>query len=536
MSSRTHNGLICLIVIFLLTGCQAVSELSDQLNNKVSPDNETSDVGFSEASDKLTTSTTVYSDRENISDYDKPKLDEIVDRTIDLPSETANQQNIYDEGAIVTTQDVSAVEKLEDYKNNKIERTDSLTDAEKQENKFLSVEAPVETPKNIAFTNQHVKVGLLVPLTGILAGEGRTLLDAAQLALFESADDKFILKPYDTRGTPEGALLAAKELINGGVSLLLGPLLREEVRILIPLVRSTGVNLVAFSTDTKVAGNGVYLLGYTSHQQVERIVRFAHEGGLKRFGILAPQSPYGHAIANQMRSVISGLGAQLSTVAFYEQDMSDAEEVVRLFADYESRKKNLEKERASLKARKNEISKRALRRLEGLDTLGEVPFDALVIPEGGKNLRQLVSLLSYYDVDPAKVRFLGTGLWDNEEIFGDPMLIGGWYVGPPPNIGKSFSRRFEEIYGYAPNRRATLAYDATALAVILSNTLSDNPFTEENLTNQRGFLGAGGIFRFSTDGLSERGLAIMEISGSNSIKIISSPPNSFSTSGNKNLD
>ena len=27
--------------------------------------------------------------------------------------------------------------------------------------------------------------------------------------------------------------------------------------------------------------------------------------------------------------------------------------------------------------------------------------------------------------------------------------------------------------------------------MILSNTLSDNPFTEENLNNQRGFLGAG---------------------------------------------
>ena len=101
--------------------------------------------------------------------------------------------------------------------------------------------------------------------------------------------------------------------------------------------------------------------------------------------------------------------------------MSDAEEVVRLFADYDRRKNNLETKRASLKERQGEIYNRALRRLEGLDTLGEVPFDALVIPEGGKYLRQLVSLLSYYDVAPAKVRFLGTGLWDNEEIFGDPV-------------------------------------------------------------------------------------------------------------------
>ena len=445
LKHRTHNSLLCLVIIVLLTGCQAVSVLSDRLNNKALPSSKTGEVQVSESSDKVSAPTNGYGKKEDISHYDKPKLQEKPEQNINLPKEKAISRAISSDKISNNTLDISREKELRISNKTNPEHSHDLTENEKPEAKLL-FNNDVITKKPIVSSSrdQLIKVGLLVPLTGNLSSEGETLLDAAQLALFEVADENFLLKPYDTRGTPKGALIAAKELINSGVSLLLGPLLSEEVRILIPVVQSTDVNLVAFSTDTEVAGDGVYLLGYTSHQQVERITKFAFENGLKKFGILAPRSAYGHAIANQMRSVVSKLGAELSSIAFYEKNMSDAEEVVRLFADYDRRKSNLEKKRTSLNKRQDEISKRALRRLEGLDTLGEVPFDALVIPEGGKNLRQLVSLLSYYDVDPAKVRFLGTGLWDNEEIFSDPMLIGGWYVGPSPEAGKSFFQRFKD--------------------------------------------------------------------------------------------
>ena len=55
-------------------------------------------------------------------------------------------------------------------------------------------------------------------------------------------------------------------------------------------------------------------------------------------------------------------------------------------------------------------------------------------------------------------------------------------------------------------------------------------FGAEELASPRGFLGAGGIFRFSADGLPERGLAVLEIAGRNDVTVVSPPPERFAVS------
>ena len=52
-------------------------------------------------------------------------------------------------------------------------------------------------------------VALLLPLTGRAAGVGAAMRNAAELALFEIADDSFALSIHDTGSTPAGAAAAA---------------------------------------------------------------------------------------------------------------------------------------------------------------------------------------------------------------------------------------------------------------------------------------------------------------------------------------
>ena len=88
--------------------------------------------------------------------------------------------------------------------------------------------------------------------------------------------------------------------------------------------------------------------------------------------------------------------------------------MVRQVADFDRRQAALEAERRRVEALDDEAAQRELRRLEILDTLGAPPFDAILIADGGDRLRSVASLLTFYDVDPAEVRFLGTMRWQDD--------------------------------------------------------------------------------------------------------------------------
>ena len=138
------------------------------------------------------------------------------------------------------------------------------------------------TPPSIPrLTPEVPRVAILLPLTGPSAALGATLLNAAQLALFHFADRKFELLPHDTHGTPEGAAEAAQFAIADGATLILGPLFSQEVEAVAPAARAAGVRVIAFTSDKRVASDGVFIMGFRPDEQVDRVVRFAYGRGVR---------------------------------------------------------------------------------------------------------------------------------------------------------------------------------------------------------------------------------------------------------------
>ena len=147
---------------------------------------------------------------------------------------------------------------------------------------------------------QGARVALLLPLSGRHARTGQTLLNAAQIALFDIAGDRFTLLVRDTRGTPEGALEAMRSALTDGVHLVLGPLFATSVAAIADQVRAARLTMIAFSNDRSVAGDGVFVMGLAPRPQVYRLVGFARSQGLTRFAVLAPRTPYGNAVVQAM--------------------------------------------------------------------------------------------------------------------------------------------------------------------------------------------------------------------------------------------
>ena len=358
-------------------------------------------------------------------------------------------------------------------------------------------------------------VAILLPLSGRYAGLGELMLDAAQLALFDVADESFLLRPYDTSGTSAGAEHAAEAAIQEGAAMVLGPVFNATAAAAAPAARERGINVVAFSNDRSVAGNGVFLMGFMPEQQIERAVAFARTQGISRFAALVPETDYGAAIVEALRAAAVRNEGRVVRVEYYPPDGTEIELQVRRLARYDERQAARRAHRLATKGRTDSEAAPA--------AAGRLDYDAVILPEGGPTLRSIASLLPYYDIDPNSIRFIGTYLWYEPGLGREPALVGGWYAGPAPAQKDAFRQRFEKSYGRAPPAIASIAYDAVALAAALAKK---GDFSAQAILSPNGFAGIDGIFRFNRDGTAERGLAVIEVT-SLGFRVVSSAPSTF---------
>lgn len=369
-----------------------------------------------------------------------------------------------------------------------------------------SVPAPVLSPQSPfaglpapppPATPGPVKVALLVPLSGPNAALGKSMLEAAQLALFTTGGKRLILVPRDTAGSPGGAAGAARSAISDGARLILGPLLASEVEAVRPVADAAHVNVIAFSTATQLAGGNVFLMGFLPRQEVVREVSFAHDRGLDRFAAMVPNSPYGHLMGDAMRQAAATSGGTVVDTEYFDPQGGDVAA--------------------------------AIHRLLPAAAGGAPPgprFDALLLPEGGSRLKDIARQLKAAGLDTHAVRLLGSGLWDDPSISGDPALYGGWFAASPPAQRREFESHFQATYGHPPPRLASLAFDAAALAAVLARNDGGAPFSRDALLNPRGFTGVDGLFRFTPQGLVQRGLAVLEVTAQGGT-VVSPAPQSF---------
>ena len=334
-----------------------------------------------------------------------------------------------------------------------------------------------------------------MPLSGPNAELGKAMLEAAQLALFATSGERLTLVPRDTAGAG-GAAGAARSAVGDGAQLILGPLLGPEVEAVRPIAAEARINVIAFATQTQVAGGNVFLMGFLPRQEVAREVSFARERGIKRFGALAPSTPYGRLMTDALRDTVGPAGGTVTKVEYLDSNGSDTEGAVK-------------------------------RLLPGGGPEVKPEFDALLLPLGGDQLKQTARQIkaARAGAGAEQVQLLGSGLWDDTSTAGEPALYGGWFAASPLDQRRAFESRFQATYGRSPPRLASLAFDAAALAAVLSKRERD-PFSREAILNPSGFTGVDGLFRFTDQGLVQRGLAVLEVTPEGT-KLVSPAPQSF---------
>ena len=265
----------------------------------------------------------------------------------------------------------------------------------------------------------------------------------------------------------------------------------------------------SFSADKNLAGECVYLINFFPEDDLFALFNFFPINS--RIALLYPKNYYGNNINTIIDPIALKSGSIIISRASYKEDLSDAREAIKELGKYELRKFELERQKKILKNKDDEISKNALKKIQKFETIGNVDFTHLILPDYGIRLLEIAPLLPFYDVDPNKVQFIGTGVWDDELFFDEPSLQGAIFSGIEKNKRDQFINDYFDIYQDHPIRTATIPFD---LMGIISYIIDSNLSVEEthSLLNDNSikFDGIDGKFFFKNNSIF-RELDILQI-------------------------
>ncbi len=372
------------------------------------------------------------------------------------------------------------------------------------------------------------RVGVLLPLTGNASRYGNGLKNATMLALEDVKNPNLILQYYDTKSTDEGARIAIENALNQNSQVIIGPLKSSSVQAISQQTTKKNIPVIAFSTSEDVLQPSVYTLGLLVDEQVERIVSYAAQKGRSRLALLLPDNATGITVAKAAVKAAQKNHIAITRIAFYPPNISDFSQILRQMTDYDVRSQRMQKLKNNLKAKADNgdaESAKALKRIASHDTLGEVDFDMVLIPETGARLKSAIAMFGYYDVFAPDVKFLGTSIWENANLNNETTVYGSWYPAISRKHSSYFINKYTYVFGQKPQALYALGYDAVALSNALAN--QDPANFVPTITNPDGYVGINGMFRLFENGRNQHSLDIVEVQKQGDV-VVQEAPKRFS--------
>src|SRR6201747_426435 len=172
----------------------------------------------------------------------------------------------------------------------------------------------------------QVKVGLTLPLSaaGNAGVAALSMKNAAEMALAEFQSPNIQLLIKDDAGNPQGAGQGTQQALAEGAEIILGPLFAASVPAAAQLTRTRGVSMIAFSTDSSVAGRGVYLLSFLPESDVNRIIEYSASTGKRSYAALLPENAYGNVAEAAFKQAVGRRGARIVAFEKYGVDRTIA--------------------------------------------------------------------------------------------------------------------------------------------------------------------------------------------------------------------
>ena len=345
-------------------------------------------------------------------------------------------------------------------------------------------------------SEEKIKIGLLVPLTGENKEIGQQIIKSTRIALKDINSDKLEIYPKDTGSDPNITIKSALDLKKIGVKIIIGPVFYESLSYLDEI---KDVTFVSFTNKTLNLPDNIISGGINATSQLNAIKKFIKLNDVKKTIFLTPKLDY----EIEVKKAIKLSKIKIRDHFIYDKDPVKLTAQIEKITKYKIRKQNLLDEIKRVKNSDLIDKEKQLEKLKKKYTIGNVNFDSVIIADFDESLKSVITSFLYTDVSPKKKTIITFNQWFDKSLLNERTLQPIYY----PSINKKnlekFENKFYDEFNDYPNYLALLSYDLIGLVYYLSLNIDLNDINKL-FKKKNSFKGRIGIFDIKDNKINHR--------------------------------
>ena len=399
-----------------------------------------------------------------------------------------------------------------------------------------------EKEKQIKKIQEYI-VGVLLPLSGKYKSFGVRAKKGLEFGLIAFAlkypqiNIKLIFQ--DTKGNKKFIENAMDNLIAGGASVIIGPILTANTAAIYAEKNKIPIILLSQKKNITNIGDYVFRNFLTSEMQIKTMLDYAVDNlKIKNFAVFYPKENYGESFLSVFCWETLKRGGEVVLKESYNPSYTDFSPYIKKLFTKKSKKDYVIIEEDEDLGEENIIDyldtkadRKEMKAIYALIKEDEVvdkkksgnevvllDFDAIFIPDSIDNAGLIIPQLNYYDID--NVYILGTNLWNSNTIiemagaYAKKAIFADAFFVDASDKTKNFVKKFKKIFSLEPKFIESISYDC--LGILYQIFSSENLFLtksdiKEAILKVKHYDGMTGSTTFLENGDVDKELSLLKI-------------------------
>ena len=363
--------------------------------------------------------------------------------------------------------------------------------------KFLSLVIIIFYSFNqAAFSQEKIKIGLIVPLSGEYSDIGHSILNSVRLAINKIDNNKIEIFPRDTRADSIVTLKVSKELYKKGIRIIIGPLFNDNI---INLEKLSDITFISLTNKIYNNPKNVISAGVNAISQINTIKKFQKKNNIERSIFLIPNN----SNKNEIKYAINKTKIVLKDIFEYDTDPTLLTSQIENLTRYQQRKQNLLDEIKRLEESSEINSEKKIEKLKKRDTLGGINFDSVIIADFDESLKSVATSLLYTDISSKRIKYITLNQWFDKSLLKEKNLQPIYFPSINKDNYENFIQSYQSNYNSYPNQISFLSYDLVGLVYYLLYK-NDFIFDEKIFFKKNKFKGKIGVFEINQNKITHQ--------------------------------